>query len=94
MIATTRQVRQAAPTSQWPNPTTIQLPLAPPAASSYLFLAYPLAIVAAQSSAVPWLMERSVELYFIPGRGLKIHTHRGCTSVRMPEVYDADFPGL
>ena len=100
VIATGNPVSQTVPAASQStcvapsDPATIRLPLSTPVASSYLFLAYPLAILATQSWDQRWLLERFVELYFVPERGLKVHTHAACTSALMHRVYDADFPGM
>jgi hypothetical protein len=66
----------------------------PPASISYLFLAYPLAILATHVRGESWLHEHFVQLYHAPSRGLKVYTHPHCTSTQMAQVYDAGFPGI
>jgi hypothetical protein len=75
-------------------PASIRLPLGRPASSSYLFLAYPLAILASRGRGESWLHEHFVQLYHTPSRGLKVYTHPHCTSTHMAQVYDADFTGI
>lgn len=84
----------AATTSVSEGVAPIRLPLGRPAIASYLFLAYPLAILAAHGETVNWLLEHFIQFYHAPGRGLKVHTHTDCTAARLDRVYDAGFPGL
>ncbi len=55
---------------------TISLPLGVPLVQSYLFLAYPLAILAGHGDvALPWILASFVQLYHRPGGDLKFYTH-------------------
>ncbi len=71
-----------------------RLPLGRPASSSYLFFAYPLAILAARGVDSSWLHSHFLRLYHALGRGLKVYTHPNCTSTQMSQVYDAGYPRL
>ncbi|MBT6145544.1 MAG: hypothetical protein HOH74_08955, partial [Gemmatimonadetes bacterium] len=56
--------------------STLSLPLGAPLLQSYLFLAYPLAILAGHGDAsLPWILSTFVQLYHRPGGDLKFYAH-------------------
>lgn len=56
--------------------TTLSLPLAPPLVQSYLFLAYPLAILAGHGQvAMRWVLSTFVQLYCQPNGSVMFYAH-------------------
>lgn len=55
---------------------TLSFPLAAPLVQSYLFHAYPLAILAGHGTAsLPWILSSFIRLYHRPGGELKFYVH-------------------
>lgn len=55
---------------------TLSLPIGPPLIRSYLFDAYPLAILAGQGqTSLPWILSTFIQLYQRPGSQLKFYAH-------------------
>jgi len=53
---------------------TLSLPLGAPLVQSYLFLAYPVSILAGHGGAsLPWILSTFVQLYHRPGGDLKFY---------------------